>query len=297
MRTLVLMLFAFFVADLATAQPVLCAKQKQGVPKGTLRIRDGGCKPKEVSIQISLLVANETDARLTSLESDLAAHEESFADVSLAVTEIEENSVLELDGLLRLDPGPEPVVVFQGVNVKVTNGIGATASENGLGNLIVGYNEDEFGEADRTGSHNLVLGEAHTYASYGGIVSGYQNYVDSPHAGAIAAEGSNVHGVRALILGGEGHEASGDGSVVLGGNSGQALATRSVVVGGRSGETHGEEAVAMGGFDADAQAVQSVALGGRFNTAEGSHSTVTGGAFRTALGPDDWVAGALFQDQ
>src|SRR5262245_38402709 len=66
-----------------------------------------------------------------------------------------------------------PSVVFDGVNVHIRNGLGATNGSpqnpsstdpgvvrtNGLGNLIVGYNElrgAEGGGDTRTGSHNVV---------------------------------------------------------------------------------------------------------------------------------------------
>lgn len=49
------------------------------------------------------------------------------------------------------------------MNLQVINGEGATAdTANGLGNLIVGYNEDTDVPSDRSGSHNLVVGEDHT---------------------------------------------------------------------------------------------------------------------------------------
>jgi len=58
------------------------------------------------------------------------------------------------------------------VSTKVSaspSGSGATEGMiNGLGNLIVGYNEDVGSNATRTGSHNLVVGIEHSYSSYAG---------------------------------------------------------------------------------------------------------------------------------
>ena len=63
---------------------------------------------------------------------------------------------------------------FSGVNVQVVNGTGTTDGPgNGLGNLVVGYQElredDENDETDdrnlRSGSHNLVVGKANNYSS------------------------------------------------------------------------------------------------------------------------------------
>ncbi|MCG8590604.1 MAG: hypothetical protein MJE66_15035, partial [Proteobacteria bacterium] len=61
-------------------------------------------------------------------------------------------------------------VFFEGCNVHVRNGAGTTNTTNGLGNLIIGYNEAGAVPPTRTGSHNLVVGEAHGYSSYAGVV-------------------------------------------------------------------------------------------------------------------------------
>ena len=62
-----------------------------------------------------------------------------------------------------------------GANLHLLNGMGATQTTNGLGNLIVGYqalrNDPAFPDV-RTGSHNLIVGDRHSYSSYGGIVVG-----------------------------------------------------------------------------------------------------------------------------
>jgi hypothetical protein len=63
-------------------------------------------------------------------------------------------------------------VIFEGCNVHIRSGAGYTgAPVNGLGNLVVGYNE-AFPDDDRTGSHNLVVGAFHSYSSSGGLVAG-----------------------------------------------------------------------------------------------------------------------------
>jgi hypothetical protein len=64
---------------------------------------------------------------------------------------------------------------ISGVNVQIVNGTGSTDNLNGLGNLIVGYNTDNGNDATRTGSHNLVGGDEHSYTSDSGIASGLQH--------------------------------------------------------------------------------------------------------------------------
>jgi hypothetical protein len=66
-------------------------------------------------------------------------------------------------------------VIFEGCNVHIRSGAGGTdAPVNGLGNLIIGYNERNEIE-DRTGSHNLLVGPFHTYSSPWGVVVGLDN--------------------------------------------------------------------------------------------------------------------------
>src|SRR5262249_59496226 len=76
-------------------------------------------------------------------------------------------------------------VVLTGANLHIRNGLGATngnpgtpnpedatvTAVNGLGNLIVGYDEKPYW-AVRTGSHNILVGYAPSYSSNRGGVGG-----------------------------------------------------------------------------------------------------------------------------
>ncbi|MCH8504525.1 MAG: hypothetical protein LAT50_09400, partial [Ectothiorhodospiraceae bacterium] len=96
-------------------------------------------------------------------------------------------------------------VRFSAVNVQIVNGTGSTdGATNGLGNLILGYNEErsgpatctrggrhnsgaadpatrcegwngEWAESFKSGSHNLVAGIGNAYSGYGGVVLGENN--------------------------------------------------------------------------------------------------------------------------
>ena len=82
-------------------------------------------------------------------------------------------------------------VTFDGCNVYVQSGTGSTnGSVNGLGNLIVGYDEDDGGDS-KTGSHNLVVGRYHSYTSYGGLLGGYDNAVSGAYASASGGAGND----------------------------------------------------------------------------------------------------------
>jgi hypothetical protein len=77
-------------------------------------------------------------------------------------------------------------IYVTGANLHVVNGTGATDGiTNGLGNVIIGYNEFRTGEDvvnDRSGSHMLVVGRSNNYTSFGGIVVGVWNSTTGRYA-------------------------------------------------------------------------------------------------------------------
>lgn len=99
--------------------------------------------------------------------------------------------------------GLKPVdLVFTGVNVHIRSGVGFTDDPGtGLGNLIVGYNENLF-ESPRTGSHNLVVGPGHGYSSWGGFVAGIGNTIRGPFASIGGGSGNTAGGYASSISGG-----------------------------------------------------------------------------------------------
>ena len=88
-------------------------------------------------------------------------------------------------------------ITISGANLFVNSGSGTTdGAVNGLGNLIVGYNE---GAADRSGSHNLVVGLGNLYHSYGGFLIGHNNRADVPFESSITGDAFSLkldHGLR-----------------------------------------------------------------------------------------------------
>ncbi len=77
-----------------------------------------------------------------------------------------------------------PHVIFKGVNVHIRNSddSGYTYNHNGKGNLIIGYNAGN--NKNRGGSHNIIVGDDHTYTeeSNGGVVFGNNNTIDAQGA-------------------------------------------------------------------------------------------------------------------
>lgn len=176
-------------------------------------------------------------------------------------------------GLMVVEAKTAPIRVlgteFQiiGKNVSILDGSGATESNTGLGNLIVGYNEFGSNGDDHTGTHNLVVGKGHHYSSFGGLVAG---------------EGNTIRGRFNSIGGGYGNTTAAFWSTVSGGTANQALGDYSTVSGG--------------GFNT-ARNSGAVVSGGESNTSNGTYSTVSGGLHRSTAPLDfgSWAAGGLFQ--
>lgn len=96
--------------------------------------------------------------------------------------------IAELEATLACVSATPTQFVFEDCNVHVRNGLGGThGTPNGLGNLVVGYDE---GTGSKSGSHNLVVGGGHAYPSTGGVVFGARNTVSFPRA--VVAGGSDI---------------------------------------------------------------------------------------------------------
>jgi hypothetical protein len=129
-------------------------------------------------------------------------------------------------------------VVITGANLRIVNGLGATDTTNGVGNLIVGYNELRAGGApnDRSGSHNVIVGRFDNFSSFGGLVVGEIN---------------EISGQFASVSGGNQNTASGEDSVVSGGRRNSASGLVSSVSGGLNRTAPGEFDWAAGALFSD----------------------------------------------
>lgn len=199
-----------------------------------------------------------------------------------------------------------PTVRLNGANLQIVNGLGATdgspegdlVAANGLGNVIVGYNEVGPETSSRTGSHNVLLGEQHSYGSVGSLLVGEKSRSFGKYAVVFGRDQESV-GELNSILGGCYNTTMGSENVICGGE-GNIIGSggrQSVVVGGTFNEVNGEHAVGVGGDQNSADGDWSVVVGGAFNRAAGSRSVISGGADREVLGINDWRAGSLFEDQ
>ncbi len=120
--------------------------------------------------------------------------------------------------------GGRPTVQFSGVNLQLVNSQGKTTTVNGEGNLVIGY--DENSTHKQTGSHNLILGEEQTFTSYGGIIDGKLNAIESPFASITAGEGNSASAEFASVSGGRMNSATGRWDSVSGGEHGLTVGPR-----------------------------------------------------------------------
>jgi hypothetical protein len=210
--------------------------------------------------------------------------------------------------------GPNEVVIA-GANLRIVNGLGSTETANGLGNVIVGYNElrnDPNSPDVRTGSHNVVVGSQNNFSRFGGLVVGFFNEISGEFSSVSGgsfnvASGSNsavsggnenmASGPNSSVSGGFGSIASGNTSSVSGGSLNGASGDLSSVSGGDQNEASGGGSSVSGGFNNGASGGGSSVSGGNFNVASGFRSSVSGGSQRTAPAENNWAAGPLFAAQ
>lgn len=213
-------------------------------------------------------------------------------------------------------------LLLSGMNVELVSGAGSTSAKpNGLGNLIVGYNQ---GHGAETGSNNVVVGDGNSFTSYGGLVAGKSNAVSAPYATVTggdfnlasdpfasvvggcenvagtaspppgscttAAEAvlggfeNSASGVESTVGGGEVNTASGGAASVAGGQFNVAQGSGSAVLGGNGNLASGSFASVLGGFENSATTFEASVVGGDSNTASGSSASVLGGHSNTASG-------------
>ena len=218
--------------------------------------------------------------------------------------------------LQYISGGPNEVLIT-GANLRIVNGLGMTETTNGLGNLIVGYNEPRkfpppaFNDV-RTGSHNVVVGTGHNFGSFGGLVVGSDNQISGEFASVSGGTGNFASGDHSSVSGGFDNSARGDFSSVSGGDGNQAFGLNSSVSGGafniagrsfssvsggQGNIADGDSSSVSGGAGNTASGGGSSVSGGFRNRASGDESSVSGGLNRTAPDTFNWAAGPLFAAQ
>ena len=143
----------------------------------------------------------------------------------------QQQAVLSHMSIVYLDDGQggqTETIRFTGVDVQIVNGLNDTTTNNGHGNLLLGYAEPPSGAFDRTGSHNLVLGTENSYASHSNLlvarecsvpagapycfVNGYRCNVGNDFNAVVAGLNCNVDGQFNAILASIGCNVTGVGA-------------------------------------------------------------------------------------
>ncbi len=233
------------------------------------------------NLAITQDMINDLAARLVSAESKIIELTAQLAAVDIAGLEsrLEEaekslenvQPLLDLGEFVSVNREPMygvtgPHVIFEGANVHVRSGSDYTdddTSLSGLGNLIIGYNEEpeKLNKGQREGSHNLVIGRFHRFSSWGGLIAGERNTISGPYSS---------------VSGGSYNAATDDGASVSGGSENDATGPYSSVSGGSYNAATDDGASVSGGF---------------MNLATGQFSSVSGGTLRQASGKYEWAAG------
>lgn len=218
-----------------------------------------------------LSVIQMMQAQITTLQSQVASLEDQVVpELSQYVEFIDSSSTL----------------AFTGVNVQIRSGASST-TPNGKGNLIIGQNRfnEELGEPAREGSHNLVVGDFHSYNGTNNFLSGIGNGVWSDFGAIVAGTGNQLGTDSTLAV--NSAIVSGTGNLISGGDPSQ-----SVIVGGQNN--------IIGASSNDTRF--SVIAGGRYNHMEGGgYCGLIAGGYENKLQYTDSVnqqtrsvVGALF---
>ena len=144
-----------------------------------------------------------------------------------------EQRVAELEHKLAHFRRAGDEVYITGANLHIRNGQRRTDTANGLGNLIVGYNEFRgSGETGRSGSHNLVVGNFHNYTHWGGLIGGQENAARAPFASVTGGRQNIAGGPFSSVSGGLFNRAAGNVSTISGGHGNRATGFASSISGG-----------------------------------------------------------------
>lgn len=240
--------------------------------------------------------------RIDALEGDNAALMGRIEDLEADLAEVQGNNALALHDYVEVIPDPYILggftVRFTGVNLQIVNGMGASWAINGLGNLLVGYNENRalgsylcsegqyeeeidclaagavWSVSHKTGSHNIVGGHRNAYSSYGGLVVGSDNAVNRGTSSVVGGAENIASGIFSSILGGKRNITSGRESTVSAGNGNTAAGDLSSVSGGANNIASGTRSSVSGGGQNEAVGSSSSILGGRSGTASSNDETI-----------------------
>ncbi len=252
----------------------------------------------QVSVQLFQLVSS-LQPNLVTIINALATQQAEIAALQSADTQIQAvntqqtddialfgDDVATLEDILNGVTRTGDTMTFSNMNLQVVSGTGTTdGAVNGLGNIIIGYDEDIFPflggglpASNKTGSHNLIVGKGLNYSSFGSIVTG----LDNVSAGNYSA-----------VTGGNRNRASAEFASVSGGNFNHASGISASVTGGQSNDATSANASVSGGLTNTASELFSTVSGGMDNEAAGLHSSISGGYDNETSGQNSSISGGM----
>jgi hypothetical protein len=297
---LALILLAVVLSSPALAQDVAAAKT---------------CKPGSTKGNCLLALITTLQGQVATLQTALTSANTNITALQTALTAVQNNHALALGSFVSVDASAEnglagPNIVISGANVHIESGSGTTVDTTGLGNLVVGYDEDSMEpstiDVNRTGSHNLIVGPQHEFTASGGMVSGFANATLANYGGVTGGECNTAGGALtpltscestpgasegATVSGGFGNTASGSESSVSGGGSNRATNGDSSISGGTGNIASGFSSSVSGGVINTASMPGSSVSGGQANKASGFRSSVSGGENNEASGGHSSILG------
>lgn len=244
------------------------------------------------------------EALVLQLQNDLNTANSEISQLQSSLLAVENNTVLELDGLLKLTViDGDKTAEFTNVNIQLNSGAGSTSGVNGLGNLIIGYNEastsapffcsdpqypdskscignlETWAQNVRIGSHNLIVGGGHSYTKYSAAMFGWNNVSNA--IGTLTAGVLNIaNGNSSSITGGQKNNTNANLTSITGGTDNTANSTLSSITSGRGNTTNGYGS--------------SITAGNSNSTHVNSNwSSVSGGSSRSTVSAFSWVGGSL----
>ena len=289
-----LMIFGSVVSIvvLAALRPVSARAAAGGVPAEITALQT---QVTSLQTTVSALQSQVNSVRTANaeLQNEINSLKTSNATLQSQLAAVQSNPALALGPFVSVDPHPEnevvgPNIIFKGANIHIVSGSNTTVDNNGtgLGNLIIGYNEEPpqgfpppFFHRNRGGAHNLVIGRFHRFPDFvfGGLVAGEANTILGEAPTVTGGSNNVAAGVTPSVSGGVSNTASGEGASVSGGGSNTANGFASSVGGGNGNIASGMFASASGGEGNNAAGLADSITGGIGNTAGGRDTVVIGG--------------------
>lgn len=237
-----------------------------------------------VTSQTAVITALET--QVANLQAEVDGFSSDLADLQGRVSTVEDvttpMTLTTIDGY--------PSIVVEGVNIHLRNGLGGTNTDNGLGNLVLGYNESRADPADniRTGSHIVVTGREQNYEGSAGFLGGYQNTLNADYGSILSGFSNENYGLGSAVVGGlfniAGHPNDPNESfysVVVSGYNNLGLGRGAGILAGQNNVTRGLYSAIVSGTSNQTSGTRSCIVSGFSNVANGRNSVIVGGGIST----------------